>query len=68
MGAGELGRDVRTLVNDIAEAGYHAVPFDDSSLASGVYYHRLAADQVRVRKKVNVVKIFLHEVPGWYWL
>ncbi len=51
-----LGREVRTLVNDQVEAGYYAVSFDGSSLASGVYYYRLATDQLVFERKLMLLK------------
>ena len=39
-----LGREVATLVRDVRDAGSHAVIFDGSHLASGLYFCRLVAD------------------------
>lgn len=36
-----LGREVATLVNESKPAGAHAVRFDGSALATGIYYYRL---------------------------
>jgi len=38
-----LGRQVKTLVDEMREAGYHQAVFDASGLASGVYIYRLQA-------------------------
>jgi hypothetical protein len=38
-----LGRQVKTLVDDVKEAGYHQAVFDASGLASGVYIYRVQA-------------------------
>jgi hypothetical protein len=38
-----LGEEVRTLVNDVMEAGYQTVELDGSNLASGVYFYRIEA-------------------------
>jgi hypothetical protein len=32
-----LGEEVKTLLNEILEAGFHEVDFNASNLASGVY-------------------------------
>ncbi|HEX9005656.1 MAG TPA: hypothetical protein VF889_00080, partial [Bacteroidota bacterium] len=38
-----LGQRVAELVNGDIEAGYHEVPFNASTFASGVYFYRLSA-------------------------
>jgi hypothetical protein len=46
-----LGREVATLVNEVKDPGTHAVQFDGSNLASGVYFYRLSAGNfVQTRK------------------
>jgi hypothetical protein len=46
-----LGREVATLVNEVKGRGTHAVQFDGSNLASGVYFYRLTAGNfVQTRK------------------
>jgi hypothetical protein len=50
-----LGREVSMLVNERRDAGVHAVNFDGSNLASGVYLYRLqAGSYVETRKLVLV--------------
>ncbi len=39
-----LGNEVSTLVNEKQDAGYYAVDFIGSNLASGVYFYKLAVD------------------------
>lgn len=51
-----LGREVKTLVNDRREAGYHTVVFDNSNLSSGVYFYRLTAPGFVATKRMMVVK------------
>lgn len=36
-----LGREVRTLVNEVLDSGFRSVQFDGSDLPSGVYFYRL---------------------------
>jgi hypothetical protein len=38
-----LGQEVRTLVEDVREAGSYVVTFDGSALASGLYFYSLHA-------------------------
>lgn len=46
-----LGQEIRTLINDMEEAGYKSVDFDATGLSSGVYFYSLRADRsVEVRK------------------
>jgi hypothetical protein len=50
-----LGAEVATLVNEEKVAGKYEVNFDASSLASGVYIHRLSInDYINVKKMVLV--------------
>ncbi len=51
-----LGREIRTLVNEIRKAGYYDVKFDMSSYASGVYFYRIEADNFVQSKKMVLVK------------
>ena len=51
-----LGQKVATLVNEIMTAGSHAMTFDASNLASGVYLYRLQAAGLSVTKKMLLVK------------
>jgi hypothetical protein len=48
-----LGQKVRTLVDEIQDAGFKSVQWDAGNLASGVYFYRLeTSDFVRTRKVV----------------
>jgi hypothetical protein len=38
-----LGREVRTLVNEVQDAGSRVIELDATGLASGVYFYRLIA-------------------------
>ncbi len=52
----QLGQEVRTLVNQQQEAGYHQVVFDAAGLASGVYFYRITAGSFVATKKVVLVR------------
>ncbi len=52
----ELGRLVRTLVNDRQTAGTHSVTFNASNLSSGVYFYRLTAGSYVQTKKLMLLK------------
>jgi hypothetical protein len=48
-----LGEEVKTLVNEVQEAGYKLVQIDATGLSSGVYFYRLTAGSfVETRKLV----------------
>jgi hypothetical protein len=54
------GREIKTLVNEVHEAGYYTVTFDAGSIASGVYFYRIIAEgnsqQYVMTKKMVVIK------------
>jgi photosystem II stability/assembly factor-like uncharacterized protein len=52
----ELGRLVKTLVEDRQTAGNHSVTFNASSLSSGVYFYRLSAGSYVSTKKLMLIK------------
>ncbi|MEZ4702377.1 MAG: choice-of-anchor D domain-containing protein [Rhodothermales bacterium] len=50
-----LGREVETLFDGVEHAGVHAVVFDASRLAAGVYFYRMqAGDATAVRRLIVV--------------
>ncbi|HLE31543.1 MAG TPA: T9SS type A sorting domain-containing protein, partial [Bacteroidota bacterium] len=50
-----LGRQVRTLVENVQPAGYYKAVFDAQGLSSGMYYYRIVAgDFVKVKKLLFV--------------
>jgi hypothetical protein len=51
-----LGREVRTLVDEVEEAGYKSVQFDAKNLPSGEYTYRLVAGSFVEVKKMLLVK------------
>lgn len=51
-----IGQRVITLVNKRQEAGFHAVEFDASALASGMYMFRITAENYSEIKKLTLIK------------
>ncbi len=51
-----LGREVKTLLNEVVASGYHEVTFDGSEFTSGVYFYRLTAGDFSETKKMVLVK------------
>ncbi len=51
-----LGREVRTLVNEVQDAGFKSVRFDASGVASGVYFYRLHSGSFRETKRMLLLK------------
>ena len=50
------GKEVRTLVNEIKEAGYYSVKFNGSDLSSGIYFYKLQYAGKEVTKKMLLLK------------
>ena len=51
-----LGREVASLFNGEQFAGRYTVPFDATSLSSGVYYYRLSAGEFSDVKKLMLLR------------
>jgi SLT domain-containing protein len=51
-----LGRDLKTLVNEIQSAGFKVVTFDGSTLPSGIYFYRIQAGSFTDVKKMALMK------------
>ncbi|MFA7361660.1 MAG: T9SS type A sorting domain-containing protein [Candidatus Kapaibacterium sp.] len=51
-----LGREVRTLVNEIKSAGSYSVDFNASEFSSGVYFYRLQSEGFTDIKKMMLIK------------
>jgi len=50
------GREVKTLVDDRLEAGYHTIKLDGKNLPSGIYFARLETDGYEATKKLVLMK------------
>jgi len=51
-----LGQEIRTLVNEVKEAGTHTFNFDASELNSGMYIYRIESGSFTQTKKMTFVK------------
>ena len=51
-----LGREVKTLVNEIKSPGKYIVSFDASSLSSGVYFYKISAGEFSDVKRMVLIK------------
>jgi len=51
-----LGREVRTLINEVKTAGYYSVDFDASTLSSGVYFYKLESGTFSDIKRMMLIK------------
>jgi hypothetical protein len=51
-----LGREVRTLVNEVKSAGSYSVDFNASEFASGVYFYKLETNGFSDIKRMMLIK------------
>lgn len=51
-----LGKEVKTLVDEIKESGQYSVKFNGSNLASGVYFYKITAGSFSDTKKFILMK------------
>jgi hypothetical protein len=51
-----LGREVKTLVNEVRSPGVYEVNFDASGLSSGIYFYRLITDNFTDTRKMLMIK------------
>lgn len=51
-----LGRVIKVLVDEQKTAGRYEIKFDASSLASGIYYYRIIANEFVQTKKMMLIK------------
>jgi len=51
-----LGREVKTLVNEVKLPGAYEVTFDASQLSSGVYFYKLTSGEFTQTRKVLLLK------------
>ncbi|MBK8981612.1 MAG: FG-GAP repeat protein [Ignavibacteria bacterium] len=51
-----IGREMKTLVNEMKTAGYHKIQFNAADLASGAYFYQMKAGDFVAVKKFVVLK------------
>jgi hypothetical protein len=51
-----LGEEIRVLLNEEKEAGYHSIEFNASDLTSGVYFYRIQTGNFIDTKKMILLK------------
>ena len=51
-----LGREIKTLVNEVKQAGKYTVEFNGSNFASGVYFYRIESGKFTEVKRMVLVK------------
>ncbi len=51
-----LGREVKTLVDEVEDAGYKSVDWDASSTPSGVFFYRLRAGSYSETRKLMLIR------------
>ncbi len=51
-----LGREIKTLVNEIKSAGNYSMEFDGSDLSSGVYYYKIESGNFSQVRKMILLK------------
>ena len=51
-----LGQEIRTLVNEVKEAGTHTFNFDASDLNSGMYIYKIESGSFTQTRKMTLVK------------
>lgn len=51
-----LGREVKTLVNEIKSAGYYTIKFNAADLSSGTYFYKMTSGDFNAVKKFVVIK------------
>jgi hypothetical protein len=51
-----LGKEVKTLVNEMKQAGYHTVELNAGNISSGTYFYRMTAGKFVKTLKMVVVK------------
>jgi hypothetical protein len=51
-----LGREVKTLINEVKQPGTYLVDFDGTNFASGIYFYKLESGTFSESKKMILLK------------
>lgn len=51
-----LGERIATLVDQVRQAGYYSVRFEGGAMPSGIYFYRLAAGDMKLTKRMILIK------------
>jgi hypothetical protein len=51
-----LGREMRTLINELLNPGKYEIPFDGFQLSSGVYFYKLITEEYSETKRMIFLK------------
>jgi hypothetical protein len=51
-----LGQEIKTLANSEFSSGYHEVNLNGYNFASGTYFYTLSGNNVRITKKMLLIK------------
>ncbi|MFZ4592192.1 MAG: T9SS type A sorting domain-containing protein, partial [Ignavibacteria bacterium] len=51
-----LGREVRTLVNEVKSVGNYSVDFNASEFSSGIYFYKLESEGFSDIKRMMLIK------------
>ena len=51
-----MGREVKTLVNEMKSPGYYSIDFNGTEISSGVYFYRLQSGEFTDIKRMTLLK------------
>ncbi|MDP8205585.1 MAG: T9SS type A sorting domain-containing protein [Candidatus Electryonea clarkiae] len=51
-----MGQEVKTVVDESLNAGYHAVVFDANRMSSGIYYYAIQVNDFRSLRKMALIR------------
>ncbi|MBK7158599.1 MAG: T9SS type A sorting domain-containing protein [Ignavibacteria bacterium] len=51
-----IGREVKSIINEFKDAGFYTVEFNGSNFASGIYYYKLETGNFTATKKMVLLK------------